>query len=86
AEPKRNGRRFVFRPLWFIAALAILGSASAATGVVLTGNVSGLITATASQSLLVREGSITGADAQLGTVNDEMTQFTASARRYVTAR
>jgi hypothetical protein len=59
--------------------LAILGSAGAATSVVLTGSVTGLITATVSQALLVRDLSITKTDAQLGTVSDDMTQFTASA-------
>ncbi|MDP6512328.1 MAG: hypothetical protein QF878_03910 [SAR202 cluster bacterium] len=69
-------------PAWVIAVALIVASAGAATGVVLAGNVTGAITLTASQSLLVLQNSgtvITGADASLITVDDDETAFQAAA-------
>ncbi len=68
-------------PAWAVGAALILATSGAAVGVVLTGNVSGLITATASQALLVRDGTLSGpaVDAGLFTMSDDGTKFTAGA-------
>ena len=69
-------------PAWVIIIALIIASAGAATGVVLSGSVTGGITLTASQSLLVLQNSgtkITGADAWLITVEDDETAFQAAA-------
>ena len=68
-------------PAWVIAVALIVGTAGAATGVVLSGGVSGTATITASQSLLVSGGAIpdADADASLVTVADDGTGFHAAA-------
>lgn len=66
-------------PAWAVAGALILGTAGAATGVVMAGRVTGTLTATVNQSLTVANGTITGADASLVTVSDDGTKFTASS-------
>ncbi|MBI4312962.1 MAG: hypothetical protein HY681_14470 [Chloroflexi bacterium] len=68
-------------PAWAVGVALILATSGAAVGVVLTGNVTGVITATASQSLLVSNGSLSGpaVDAGLFTLSDDGTKFTAGA-------
>lgn len=69
-------------PAWAIVVALIVASAGAATGVVLTGSVTGVVTLTASQSLLVLQNAgtnITGADAWLITIEDDETAFQAAA-------
>ena len=69
-------------PAWAVAAALIVATAGAATGVVLAGKVSGTITATVSQALVVLQNAgtgVTGADASLVTVQDDGTAFQAAA-------
>jgi hypothetical protein len=70
-------------PAWAIAVAMILAASGAAAGTVLAGKVTGTISATASQALLIRFPSagtfITEADADLMTVSDDGTGFTAAA-------
>ena len=66
-------------PVWMVGAGLILATSGAAVGVVLTGQVTGVITATASQALLISAGALSGpaVDAGLFTMSDEGTKFTA---------
>ena len=70
-------------PAWAIAVVMILAASGAAVGTVLAGKVTGTISATASQALLIKFPSggthIVGADADLMTVSDDGTGFTAAA-------
>lgn len=69
-------------PAWMVGMVLILATSGAATGVVLAGNVTGAVTATASQSLLILQNSgtyISGANKSLITVNDSGTGFHAAA-------
>ena len=69
-------------PAWVVGMLLILATSGAATGVVLAGNVTGSMTTTASQSLLILQNQgtyISGANKSLITVNDPGTGFHAAA-------
>ncbi len=70
-------------PAWTIVLTAIVGASGAATGTVLVGDATGVISATASQALTIRQASGTGltnADRGLITVEDDGTGFHASAQ------
>ncbi len=66
-------------PAWAVGAALILATSGAAVGVVLAGNVTGVITTSVSQALLIRDGVLSGpaVDAGLFTMSDDGTQFTA---------
>lgn len=69
-------------PGWALVLFIIVGTAGAATGAVLAGRVTGVTTATVSQSLLIKESpgtKITNADRALFTVSDDGAKFTAGA-------
>lgn len=69
-------------PAWAIGVALIVATAGAATGTVLAGQVTGTVTTTASQALLVRDApgtAVVGADAGLVTLKDDGTAFHAAA-------
>ena len=68
-------------PAWAVGLALIVATAGAATGVVLTGNVTGVINTTVSQALTVSGGAVSGGavDAGLFTLHDDETKFTANA-------
>ena len=69
-------------PAWLVVGALIAATAGAATGVVLSGSVDGVVTATASQAMVVQDGAgtaITGADEGLVFVEDDETAFHAAA-------